>query len=158
MWYHKNRFGLHSYLLQGHLKLLKLITGFFAYGTMNDFIWNRLVLNKVSVDETGCWWAGSRWNEVSMKREIRICHLQITFILNYNCYLILFLGPLADKFGRRKLTLVFALLYGFCCLIKFSPNFWVLLSGRLLVRKWFTTFQNQIDRLMTFKIHGIIPT
>ena len=43
-----------------------------------------------------------------------------------------FTGPLADKFGRKKLTLVFCVLYGSCCLIKFSSNFWVLLAGRVV--------------------------
>ena len=43
-----------------------------------------------------------------------------------------FTGPFADKFGRKKMTLVFCVLYAICCCIKFSPNFWVLLSGRLL--------------------------
>jgi MFS family permease len=43
-----------------------------------------------------------------------------------------FTGPLADKFGRKKMTLVFCILYAICCAIKFSSNFWVLLSGRLL--------------------------
>ncbi len=43
-----------------------------------------------------------------------------------------FTGPLADKFGRKKLTLVFCILYAICCGIKFSSNFWILLSGRLL--------------------------
>jgi len=43
-----------------------------------------------------------------------------------------FTGPLADKFGRKKMTLVFCILYAICCVIKFSSNFWVLLSGRLL--------------------------
>ena len=43
-----------------------------------------------------------------------------------------FTGPLADKFGRKKLTLVFCVLYASCCAIKFSSNFWVLLSGRVI--------------------------
>ncbi len=43
-----------------------------------------------------------------------------------------FTGPLADKFGRKKMTLVFCVLYAICCAIKFSPNFWVLLSGRII--------------------------
>lgn len=30
------------------------------------------------------------------------------------------------------MTLVFCILYAICCVIKFSPNFWVLLGGRLL--------------------------
>ena len=37
-----------------------------------------------------------------------------------------FTGPLADKFGRKKLTLLFCVLYASCCLVKFSSNFWVL--------------------------------
>jgi MFS family permease len=41
-------------------------------------------------------------------------------------------GPLADKFGRKKLSLVFCILYSICCLTKLSPDFYVLLAGRVL--------------------------
>lgn len=43
-----------------------------------------------------------------------------------------FTGPLADKFGRKKMTLVFCVLYAACCAIKFSSNFWLLIGGRLV--------------------------
>ena len=43
-----------------------------------------------------------------------------------------FTGPLADKFGRKKLTMVFCVLYATCCAIKFSDNFWILLGGRVV--------------------------
>jgi len=43
-----------------------------------------------------------------------------------------FTGPLADKFGRKKMTLVFCVIYASCCAIKFTQNFWVLLGGRIL--------------------------
>lgn len=43
-----------------------------------------------------------------------------------------FTGPLADKFGRKKMTLVFCVLYATVCAVKFSSNFWILISGRLL--------------------------
>ena len=43
-----------------------------------------------------------------------------------------FTGPLADKFGRKKMTLVFCILYGISCAIKFTANFWMLLCGRVV--------------------------
>ncbi len=46
-----------------------------------------------------------------------------------------FTGPLADKYGRRRMALVFCVLYATCCLIKMSSDFWVLLLGRVLGRK-----------------------
>ena len=54
------------------------------------------------------------------------------YFLRSNSYLGTFTGPLADKFGRKKLTLVFCVLYAVCCFIKFTKHFWVLLGGRLL--------------------------
>lgn len=41
-------------------------------------------------------------------------------------------GPMADRFGRRKTCLAFCVIYVLCCLTKLSPNFYVLLVGRLL--------------------------
>ncbi|ODM98400.1 Molybdate-anion transporter [Orchesella cincta] len=41
-------------------------------------------------------------------------------------------GPLADKFGRKKMVVIFCLLYSLCCLTKLSPNFFILLIGRIL--------------------------
>ncbi len=40
-------------------------------------------------------------------------------------------GPLADSLGRRKIAQLFCVMYTFCCLTKFSANFWVLLTGRI---------------------------
>ena len=40
-------------------------------------------------------------------------------------------GPLADRFGRKRLCLIFTILYTFCCVTKISPNFWWLFTGRL---------------------------
>lgn len=42
-----------------------------------------------------------------------------------------FTGPLADRFGRKRLCLAFCFIYTFCCLTKMSPNFWWLFAGRL---------------------------
>lgn len=42
------------------------------------------------------------------------------------------LGGLADKFGRKKLCSVFCGIYALSCLCKLSPNFFVLMIGRLL--------------------------
>ena len=41
-------------------------------------------------------------------------------------------GPLADRFGRKKMALCFCLLYSFCCLTKLSSNFFWLFLGGLL--------------------------
>jgi MFS family permease len=41
-------------------------------------------------------------------------------------------GPLADKYGRKRLALVFAVVYGICCAIKMSNSFWVLILGRVM--------------------------
>eukprot|EP00092_Neocalanus_flemingeri_P023511 GFUD01025497.1.p1 GENE.GFUD01025497.1~~GFUD01025497.1.p1 ORF type:complete len:456 (-),score=74.00 GFUD01025497.1:716-2083(-) len=43
-----------------------------------------------------------------------------------------FTGPLADKWGRRKLAISFTAIYTFCCLTKLSSNFWWLFAGQVL--------------------------
>ena len=40
-------------------------------------------------------------------------------------------GPLADLFGRRKATILFTIIYTFCCLTKLSSDFNVLFVGRI---------------------------
>ena len=40
-------------------------------------------------------------------------------------------GPLADLFGRRKATILFTLIYTFCCLTKLSSDFNILFVGRI---------------------------
>ncbi|XP_023334222.1 molybdate-anion transporter [Eurytemora carolleeae] len=40
-------------------------------------------------------------------------------------------GPLADIFGRKRMALVFCLVYGICCLTKISGNLQILLIGRI---------------------------
>ncbi|CAL4064084.1 unnamed protein product [Meganyctiphanes norvegica] len=40
-------------------------------------------------------------------------------------------GPLADRYGRKKLALLFCVLYTFCCLTKLSPSFFWLFLGRV---------------------------
>mmetsp|Transcript_6405 Transcript_6405/g.19426 ORF Transcript_6405/g.19426 Transcript_6405/m.19426 type:complete len:461 (+) Transcript_6405:23-1405(+) len=42
-----------------------------------------------------------------------------------------FVGSLADKLGRKRLALAFCVIYGISCLTKLSPNFHMLLLGRL---------------------------
>lgn len=41
-------------------------------------------------------------------------------------------GPIADKFGRKKLCVAFCLLYSLCCLTKVSSSYDILLAGRVL--------------------------
>ena len=43
-----------------------------------------------------------------------------------------FTGPMADKYGRRKMARVFGILYSIVCFIKLSQNFWVLFAGRVI--------------------------
>jgi len=43
-----------------------------------------------------------------------------------------YVGSTADKFGRKKMCLVFCALYGTSCLLRYVPNFFVLLFGRVL--------------------------
>uniref|UniRef100_A0A6A7FX43 Molybdate-anion transporter n=1 Tax=Hirondellea gigas TaxID=1518452 RepID=A0A6A7FX43_9CRUS len=43
-----------------------------------------------------------------------------------------FVGSAADKYGRKKLCIVYALLYSGCCWTKHSPDFHVLMFGRFL--------------------------
>ena len=43
-----------------------------------------------------------------------------------------FTGPLADKYGRKKLALVFCVIYSACCIIKLSQNFYILILGRIM--------------------------
>ena len=40
-------------------------------------------------------------------------------------------GPLADRFGRKRMCICFCFLYTLCCLTKTSPNFWWLFAGRI---------------------------
>ncbi|ORX49943.1 DUF791-domain-containing protein [Piromyces finnis] len=43
-----------------------------------------------------------------------------------------YIGSTADKFGRKKMCLVFCALYGTSCLLRYVPNVFVLLFGRVL--------------------------
>ena len=45
-----------------------------------------------------------------------------------------FTGPMADKYGRRKMARVFGILYSVVCCMKLVQNFWVLLAGRVIGR------------------------
>eukprot|EP00039_Didymoeca_costata_P022169 m.3924 g.3924 ORF g.3924 m.3924 type:complete len:466 (+) comp2851_c0_seq1:434-1831(+) len=42
------------------------------------------------------------------------------------------LGELADKHGRKRMSVIFCGLYSLCCLCKLSSNFFLLLCGRVL--------------------------
>lgn len=43
-----------------------------------------------------------------------------------------FIGSLADKYGRKKMCICYALLYITGCLSKMFPDYWVLMFGRFL--------------------------
>ena len=43
-----------------------------------------------------------------------------------------FTGSLADIVGRKKIALAYCVIYVICCLTKLSPNFSVLLIGRIM--------------------------
>ena len=55
-------------------------------------------------------------------------------------------GPLADKFGRKKMALSFCLIYSFCCLTKLSSSFLWLFIGRVFggisTSMLFSTFES----------------
>lgn len=57
-----------------------------------------------------------------------------------------FTGILADRCGRRKTSVAFCVIYAVCCLTKISPNFYVLLVGRILggvaTSMLFSTFES----------------
>lgn len=40
-------------------------------------------------------------------------------------------GSVADKFGRKLICMVYGITYSICCLTKFSPDFYILLYGRV---------------------------
>ena len=43
-----------------------------------------------------------------------------------------FIGGIADKFGRKKMCLLFCITYAICALVKHSDNYWVLVFARFL--------------------------
>mmetsp|Transcript_6603 Transcript_6603/g.17749 ORF Transcript_6603/g.17749 Transcript_6603/m.17749 type:complete len:441 (+) Transcript_6603:75-1397(+) len=43
-----------------------------------------------------------------------------------------FVASVADKYGRRANVMVFCVTYALSCMTKHSPNFWVLMAGRVL--------------------------
>jgi len=43
-----------------------------------------------------------------------------------------YVGSIADKFGRKKMCLTFCALYGTSCLLRYIPDFYILLFGRVL--------------------------
>ena len=55
-------------------------------------------------------------------------------------------GPLADRFGRKKMALTFCVLYSFCCLTKLSSQFFWLFLGRVFggisTSMLFSTFES----------------
>ncbi|KAK8735990.1 hypothetical protein OTU49_005157 [Cherax quadricarinatus] len=55
-------------------------------------------------------------------------------------------GPLADRFGRKKMALIFCVLYSFCCLTKLSSKFFWLFLGRVFggisTSMLFSTFES----------------
>ncbi|PSN46438.1 Molybdate-anion transporter [Blattella germanica] len=53
-------------------------------------------------------------------------------ILPVSLYVVFQVGVLADKFGRKRLCIAYSILYAASCITKASPNFIVLLLGRIL--------------------------
>ena len=60
--------------------------------------------------------------------------IALLFLAGYlsSCFLGGFTGPLADKYGRKRLGQIFCVICIFNCLSKVSPNFYILLTGRIL--------------------------
>ena len=66
-----------------------------------------------------------------------------------------FMGPLADRFGRKRLCLVFCGVYSLCCLTKISPNFWWLFVGRFFGNLSNSTFyrsSKKFDSIPFFQV------
>ncbi len=55
-------------------------------------------------------------------------------------------GPLADLVGRKKIALLFSILYTICCLTKLSSSYWMLMVGRIMggisTSMLFSTFES----------------
>ena len=55
-------------------------------------------------------------------------------------------GPLADVVGRKKIAVLFSVLYTFCCLTKLSSSYWMLMIGRIMggisTSMLFSTFES----------------
>ena len=55
-------------------------------------------------------------------------------------------GPLADRFGRKKIAISFCVIYSFCCLTKLSSSFFWLFLGRVFggiaTSMLFSTFES----------------
>lgn len=60
--------------------------------------------------------------------------IAVMFLAGYlsSCVFGTLTGPLADRYGRRCMGQVFCIICGLSCLTKISPNFSVLLLGRIL--------------------------
>ncbi|CAF1505001.1 unnamed protein product [Adineta ricciae] len=60
--------------------------------------------------------------------------IEILFIAGFGSSMILgtLVASLADKYGRRRICLLYAILYGVSCVTKHFPDFRVLFAGRLL--------------------------
>jgi MFS family permease len=56
------------------------------------------------------------------------------FIAGFGASMILgtFAGSMADKYGRKMFCLAFGIAYSLSCVTKHSPDYWVLMVGRLL--------------------------
>merc|ERR1711971_50772 len=60
--------------------------------------------------------------------------IALLFLAGYvsSCFLGSLSGPLADKYGRRKMGQVFCVICALNCFLKIFPSFYVLLLGRIL--------------------------
>merc|ERR1711871_1858336 len=56
------------------------------------------------------------------------------FIMGFGASMVLgtCVGPLADKHGRKRSCIAFGIIYSLSCITKHSPDYWVLMVGRLL--------------------------
>ncbi|KAG8238616.1 hypothetical protein J437_LFUL017743 [Ladona fulva] len=60
--------------------------------------------------------------------------IAILYIVGFAASVILgtITGPIADHFGRKKMCIAFCVLSSGCCITKISPNFYILIFGRIL--------------------------
>jgi len=56
------------------------------------------------------------------------------FIMGFGASMVLgtMVSPLADKYGRKMSCIAFGIIYSLSCVTKHSPDYWVLMIGRLL--------------------------
>lgn len=95
---------------------------------------NRSYLIVYSLVVTGDWLQGPYNYSLYQSYGLSLAEIGWMSVCGFLSSLVLgtYVGSTADKFGRKKMCLVFCALYGTSCLLRYVPNFFVLLFGRVL--------------------------